>query len=405
MIENALISTQDGCTYIPEPKLPENPYNREPFNYFEYLKIWTKFKDLNIKSTIFQLFYEADFNLNCFKNRNSKMLFDLSFDRFFSRLSPEEFSNYYYETMEHCQFIYNRKYLNRPSNTHFRRWTLTDKSIENFDQTKFRGLVKQFWLYQQKMISSQKFINWMKNFFTVNSHYLTKKSEIAMSIDVDSKVSFLEYYKHSQAFNTDITKSKNYYGGYYHFAANPYLVFTSPTKQIDLSKKLIEYYPKYRRHSEQFKDLRDSLEELYLSTETEDNKFKKLKKLVKDNNKFFKRIKKIRKFQKKLSYLYQNSEKLDDTEFVNPECKRAREIISKLIEYTDESSDSISTIKGIIEKKFRYTINNKYNLQRIIICASDISLVAHQAGASLDEAELALINQGGDIINALMEFM
>ena len=87
MIETALISTQDGCTYIPEPKLPENPYNREPFNYFEYLKIWTKFKDLNIKSTLFQLFYEADFNLNCFKNRNSKMLFDLSFDRFFSRLS------------------------------------------------------------------------------------------------------------------------------------------------------------------------------------------------------------------------------------------------------------------------------------------------------------------------------
>ena len=205
--------------------------------------------------------------------------------------------------MEHCQFIYNRKYVNRPSNTHFRRWTLTDKSIENFDQTKFRGLVKQFWLYQQKMISSHKFINWMKNFFTVNSHYLTKKSEIAMSVDVDSKVSFLDYHKHSQAFNPDITKSKNYYNGYYHFTANPYLVFTSPTKQIDLSKKLIEYYLKYRRHLEQFKDLRDSLDELYLSTETEDNKIKKLKKIVKDNNKFFKRIKKLENFKKIIIFI------------------------------------------------------------------------------------------------------
>ena len=413
IIETSLVSVREGCFVTPEPKKPLNPYNRKPFKYFDYLKIWMKFKSLNMKSLIFQLFKQANFNIILFKTMNNALLFNINIEKYFSTVDEEEYKEMYFETLEFCKSIYDREYPERPSNRHFNKWTICEACIDDFDITRFRKLIKNHWLLSQGIISQEVFVNWMKIFFSCNSNFLTEKKQGYLCTyhnhyEETEKIDFLSYYKYQKPLKIDYTKSRKYKDGIYNFTANPWLVFITDTKEIDLRDKWTKYQPEYLKYVEQFKSMRDYLcDKLHDGEKPVENYYSKLNSFISENADFFDKKQKIDKMSDYLNYLCSRKVmSCHNKKFKNSEFSKVQDMLLEMMDCVSECLDCIKTIKSIIVKKFKYILDDKNKLQEVPMPeAEDISLVVNETDSTYEEAENALIENDGDIVNAIMDLL
>jgi len=363
IIESSLVSVREGCCVTPDPKKPRNPYNRKQFNYFDYMKIWIKFSKLNIKSTIFQLFKQADFSIDVFKKRNIELLFNISLNRFFSTLDEAEYEEYYKETMEYCRSIYDRTYPNRMVNNHFNKWKLCYKCINEFDKTKFLDLVKKYWLFTQSFITSQDFLKWMRNFFKCNTHFLTEKTNNSLCMyhmyhsKKNNKSSFIRCYKHLQMPKYEWGKSKKMVNGVFNFTGDPFSMIIGIDKHVDVREELKINKKIMKKNFNIYNDLINDIDCLVESEdekETRDN----LMEVLEKNKDFFDKINERREYLIDFETTYEFNFMCQFKKFKEGSDKKESQRISDdLIDCLYKQMEFVSIIKKTIQDRFNLNLD------------------------------------------------
>jgi hypothetical protein len=86
-------SLMNQCFMLPMPVMPKNPYTNIEFNRHIIINIFLRIWDLKMKMRpIFYYFYQCNFNISIFKNKNRVLLCDHSIDSYLSKgstLSPD----------------------------------------------------------------------------------------------------------------------------------------------------------------------------------------------------------------------------------------------------------------------------------------------------------------------------